>query len=422
MVAKANKLEHVKRGLTRLKTRGAPYGLISLSFLNPLATAEIKLHRSLSCYGLRPLPRVLILLINIPLWFRWIFYLSWRYAYRTLQVFGNEVEASHGISKARQFCHCLWLAQVHCIPPNAFYRFRLYLNPQLKSHWHYIYHSELPEYHLSRDQSGSAAQREQLADKDQFARLMRQAGVIAADGRLLAAGTCFDELQLSPECRYFLKPVRGSRSVGVFGLDTDHCNSPTVYNLANKKLNSEDVIGYINSQFAAEPYLLQPRYINHPDVDALFDHSDEAVTLRIITWRCGSHIDIYCAYLEIPAVSSKGKSMYVPVQVDNGSGIALVPSLRRLAIRDKAMLNSISSRLLDFIVPDYQQCVANNKLAHAQFDDVYAIAWDNVITADGPILLEGNSNWNIELPQIFCGGVLRHSPEQQGVAGSQCLA
>ena len=45
--------------------------------------------------------------------------------------------------------------------------------------------------------------------------------------------------------------------------------------------------------------------------------------------------------------------------------------------------------------------------AHERFRDVYAIAWDYVITPDGPFLLEGNTGWGTRTVQLFHGGLLK---------------
>lgn len=42
-----------------------------------------------------------------------------------------------------------------------------------------------------------------------------------------------------------------------------------------------------------------------------------------------------------------------------------------------------------------------------QFSEIYAIAWDYVITSDGPCMLEGNSGWGATTPQVIYGGLLK---------------
>jgi len=41
------------------------------------------------------------------------------------------------------------------------------------------------------------------------------------------------------------------------------------------------------------------------------------------------------------------------------------------------------------------------------FRDHYAIAWDFVVAPDGYFLLEGNTGWEITMPRIITGGLLK---------------
>ena len=50
-------------------------------------------------------------------------------------------------------------------------------------------------------------------------------------------------------------------------------------------------------------------------------------------------------------------------------------------------------------------------VAHSLFPDVYAVAWDFVVTADGSFLLEGNTGWGTRMPQIIEGGLLSDEPD-----------
>ena len=57
-------------------------------------------------------------------------------------------------------------------------------------------------------------------------------------------------------------------------------------------------------------------------------------------------------------------------------------------------------------IPFWSELRKGALASHALFPDVYAIAWDYVVTPDGPLLLEGNTGWATRMPQIFNGGLL----------------
>jgi hypothetical protein len=51
-------------------------------------------------------------------------------------------------------------------------------------------------------------------------------------------------------------------------------------------------------------------------------------------------------------------------------------------------------------VPYWEQVAAFSLNAHRELPKVWAIAWDWVITPDGPVLLEGNGGWGLEQAQL----------------------
>ena len=57
-----------------------------------------------------------------------------------------------------------------------------------------------------------------------------------------------------------------------------------------------------------------------------------------------------------------------------------------------------SKIIIPFIDEIKQQVI----LFHS-FLDVHSIGWDIALTEDGPKFIEGNENWEIELPQMYCG-------------------
>jgi len=413
-MAIASRARPLLRRLQMLWHRPLPYGLVSVAYLNPLAPERVKSHRQFFCQGPSKVPRMAIVLCNLLLWLRWIGFGAWRTTYRCVRTLGDEVQREYGISAHRQYTRCIQLALWHCISPKAYYQFRFYLAGNAQPHWDYIYHSELPAYHLRHDNTASAQQRRLLADKKTFAEQLRTRGVSTAEGQLLQKGYRYSRLTLDPGSSYFLKPVQASQAFGGFQLDISAQGIPKAQGLWGKAIEADKAIDYINTLFDQHDYLVQPRYTNHERLSRLLDQGDETIVLRVITWRCNTDIICYCAYLEIPFLNDENHKGYLAAQIDSASGQALPESLDKHPFHKKDLINRYKQRLSDFTVPHWHQCLANNRLAHRQFPDIYAIAWDNVITDDGVVILEGNNSWNIELPQLFCGGVLANPPCNTG--------
>lgn len=56
-------------------------------------------------------------------------------------------------------------------------------------------------------------------------------------------------------------------------------------------------------------------------------------------------------------------------------------------------------------LPYYDDAVALVKKAHAILSEVRTIGWDVALTPTGPVIIEGNDNWEISLMQIVAGGL-----------------
>lgn len=59
----------------------------------------------------------------------------------------------------------------------------------------------------------------------------------------------------------------------------------------------------------------------------------------------------------------------------------------------------------DFAIPYYAEAVALACKAHKIFYNVHSIGWDIAIAETGPVIIEGNDNWEISLMQAVQGGL-----------------
>lgn len=60
-------------------------------------------------------------------------------------------------------------------------------------------------------------------------------------------------------------------------------------------------------------------------------------------------------------------------------------------------------------VPFWEEIKQSALSAHQLLPELYAIAWDYVVTPDGPFMLEGNSGWGTTTPQVLYGGLLQNT-------------
>ncbi len=164
---------------------------------------------------------------------------------------------------------------------------------------------------------------------------------------------------------------------------------------------------------------------NHPALAGLCE-TEDAITVRIITeMQDSKKVGVYSAVLEVPAPPGRGTGtgrkdraenrFHVIIPIDPVSG-----EVRRLPE------DNLHSSTMEYYVPVYAKMgripipfwneIKKSAFAsHSLFPDLYAIAWDYVVTPDGLFLLERNTGWGTRMPQIIKGGLLRDEsiPKQQ---------
>lgn len=197
---------------------------------------------------------------------------------------------------------------------------------------------------------------------------------------------------------------------------------------------------------ARDDVLVQPALVNHPALARLAEGED-AVTVRFISRIGGcppqkqvvaagrgsdgpqARFECLCATLEVPAgVDARGRPGHVLLPIDAADGSlgrwperALLTAAAREA--HERVWARVEERIVaqrsaaastgrpgpshaSMLVPDWSEVAEASYRAHARFPGLWAIAWDWVVTPDGPLLLEGNAGWGPAAVQVLRGGLL----------------
>ncbi len=189
----------------------------------------------------------------------------------------------------------------------------------------------------------------------------------------------------------------------------------------------------LRESLAQEPYLVQPLMPNHPDLAGLCE-SDDAVTVRVITEApAGRSARCYAAVLEIPGPMTergrqkplpRGRAFHIILPIDRESGETLPWDAGSIPRRSRSPPLGTYARAENRTVPFWAEMKGHSIAAHEHFRDVYAIAWDYVVTDQGPFLLEGNTGWGTLIPQLIHGGLLAGMPPAYTMEapGGQCFS
>ena len=86
---------------------------------------------------------------------------------------------------------------------------------------------------------------------------------------------------------------------------------------------------------------------------------------------------------------------------------------QRLAASVQSRYDALYAHIGNRTIPYWKEIRKSAIDAHHCFPDVYAIAWDYVITPDGPYMLEGNTGWGAATTQMLQSGLLQDENKEE---------
>jgi hypothetical protein len=207
-----------------------------------------------------------------------------------------------------------------------------------------------------------------------------------------------------PDRDLFVKPVNGR---GGRGAERWDCVGPSNFeNPKGERLAGEVLFERLIARSKQRRLIVQPRLRPHPDLASLT--SGALPTLRVLTCLgIDGEPQVMAAMLR----TSFGKNR----TVDNlhAGGIGALIQLESGALSKASNLGSDArlgwfsvhpdtrTRIEGWVVPEWEQVKALAVRAHRHFNDRVVIGWDISVLEDGPILIEGNGNPDLDILQRF---------------------
>lgn len=153
--------------------------------------------------------------------------------------------------------------------------------------------------------------------------------------------------------------------------------------------------------FKNRTFILEERVQQHPVMSSLNPNSVN--TIRVTTIREGTSVVIFDHWMRmsidkkcVDNSHSGGLSIIVK---DDGNLETTARQLRTGAQFDRHPLTGV--RFSDIKIPFWEEAKALALHAHHCLYSMHSVGWDVAITPYGPILLEGNSKWDMIIaPQL----------------------
>lgn len=329
-------------------------------------------------------------------------------AWRSTRTYGPDVARFAGVPMWRQLLHQWLIAVRFRFSSDAYYRYRLYrlrnladaelffplnVNMALRSHLY---------QRLNADTS-------RLVDKRIFHRVctahqLPVAEIVAEFTDGCARAWPDGGEVILPRYDLFSKPAASLCGEGVarwVWQESGHFRGEQA-----QMLSADELCGHLRALSHSEgSYLLQPRLTNHPAIASLSPGA--LCTARIVTCReVDGQPEHMLSVFRMPPESDDAPADNFALggfasPIDGATGSlrdAVRKDLRYAAVDYPESLHS-GRPFASYRLPQWDSALELCLRAHGVFSEFPSVGWDVAFTPAGPLLLEGNHDWDVVLAQ-----------------------
>lgn len=157
--------------------------------------------------------------------------------------------------------------------------------------------------------------------------------------------------------------------------------------------------------FKSGNYIIQEKLIQDEKMNALY--SGSVNTIRIVTVRENKEIKILSSGLRVGTTRSKNVDNWAAgglyIEINNDGKLTKYGFAKPIYGGKLEVHPDTKIKFEGYQIPKYEEVVSLVKRAHNTLYGIHSIGWDVAITSDGPVLIEGNDNWEISLMQANHG-------------------
>jgi hypothetical protein len=339
----------------------------------------------------------------------WPIVSCWRAIY-FVRLYGNFVCQTEGFSLFSQWKQIVYLANIYNLEPESYYKFKLWRAPNRSKTNLYLQQHEITQLLPQLNRNIDVAK---VRDKINFFNTCRTNGLPAIpvivqfekDGK----EQWYTDSASLPDKDLFIKYT--DLYCGVGAERWEYLVEQNSWQRHNKICDRHEMIDRCRNLAKKRAILVQPCLKNHPK---MADFSQIGLcTVRVVTYRLpDSQPEILLSSLRMPV----GK-----IEVDNFAAGGIAAGISNEGKLTVAVGKDIRKGTFVFH-PDTQAPIAGAELphwrdifdlaisAHKVFGEPYFIGWDIALTAEGAILVEGNTTWCVDLLQMSHDRPLLETP------------
>jgi hypothetical protein len=290
----------------------------------------------------------------------------------------------------------LWAATRHNILPTEYYEYKLWQPDRRINIDNYLYLEETPRLFKVLNR---VSQVDPIVDKLAFYELCQTHGIPTPEILAVFAptGKQMDfRSGMPPPHDLFVKVRTGQ---GGLGAERFRWDCAVFQSNRGCRLGPDELGGYLAKRARTEnlTLLVQPALSNHPDLRA--DSNRPLATARLVTGRSiyGEVTPIFCFILfGLPDEITAHTDCVTLIDVANGR---FMPPPQDNPVYQYRQFSWNEA----YTLPDWGAALCHVKAAHNACFNIVFIGWDVAFTPDGPMILEGNTNWSAGTYQSLRG-------------------
>lgn len=172
-------------------------------------------------------------------------------------------------------------------------------------------------------------------------------------------------------------------------------------------ITSKKELDDILKEWNNDKFILQEAVTQHSALNQFYDQSVN--TIRLVTFHDGEKVMPFHAFLrcgtrysgKVDNVHSGGLAIGIDAE-----GKLMKYGYLGIHYGTKTTIHPDTGvTFYEKEIPFYEEAVREAVRLHEKMEGICSVGWDIAITENGPIFLEGNAGWGLEMVQICYGGI-----------------